>query len=66
MTSTSTPSWIRRVGLLLAIVCLVLGWLVSPWFTFAAAGIWIGLIIAGGGICPLGTCVIPDRPRREP
>lgn len=66
MTSTSTYFWIRRLGLFLAIICLVLGWLVSPWFTIAAAGIWIGLIVAGGGTCPLGACAVPDRPRREP
>jgi hypothetical protein len=66
MTSTSRHSWIRRGGLLLAIVCLLLGWLVSPWFTVAAAAIWIGLITAGGGSCPLGACAIPNRPRREP
>ena len=56
----------RRVGLLLAIVCVVLGWLVSPWFTFAAAGIWIGMIVAGGGTCPLSACTISNRPRQEP
>jgi hypothetical protein len=66
MTSSSTRSWTHRVGLLLAIVCLVLGWLVSPWFAIAAAGIWIGLIIAGGGTCPLGNCAIANRSRQQP
>ena len=51
----------KRLALLLVLVLVLLGVFVSYWFTFAAMGLWIGLIIAGRGACPLGTCALPPR-----
>jgi rhodanese-related sulfurtransferase len=48
----------RRFGLLLMLVCLVLAWFVHPGFAYAALGLWVVLIVAGRGACPLGACSV--------
>ncbi len=53
---------VRRAGLLLALVLAVLGiW--HPWLMFAAAGVWLAMIVAGGGACPL--CPTPEQSGKD-
>lgn len=66
MSSDSTPArptrlWIKRLVLLLVLALVLLGIFVSSWFTFAAMGLWVGMMIAGRGACPLGMCASPPR-----
>ena len=59
--ATGTTSWlpiVRRFGLLLMLLCLVLAWFVHPGFAYAAMGLWVVLIVAGRGACPLGACSV--------
>jgi hypothetical protein len=52
----------RRLALLLALVFVLLATFVHPAFVVAAAALWVGLIILGGGTCPL--CPPPDSSDR--
>jgi rhodanese-related sulfurtransferase len=64
-TSTSRGPWLRRIGLLLVLAGFVLGWTLNPWFSLMSVVAWFGLIVAGGGTCPLGTCALPAQPRQR-
>ncbi len=53
---------VRRAGLLLALLLAVLGiW--HLWFMFAAGGVWLAMIVAGGGACPL--CPTPEQSGKD-
>lgn len=59
--ATGTTSWlpiVRQFGLLLMLLCLGLAWFVHPGFAYAALGLWVVLIVAGRGACPLGACSV--------
>jgi rhodanese-related sulfurtransferase len=58
------PGWVRGLGLVLVLVCLMLSWQVQPWFALVAMGIWMLMIVGGRGACPLNTCSIPARSHR--
>ena len=62
---TARSPWLRRIGLVVVLAGLILGWLVNPWFSLLSIVTWVGLIVAGGGACPLGTCAVPDRARHQ-
>ena len=55
--SRGLPPMVRRAGLLLAVVGLILGFTVNGVFLWAAAGLWITLLVVNGG-CPLDSCAI--------
>jgi hypothetical protein len=58
------PGWVRGVGLLLVLVCMVLSWQVQPWFALVGFGIWIMMIVGGRGACPFNTCSLPAPSQR--
>jgi rhodanese-related sulfurtransferase len=58
------PGWVRGVGLVLVLVCMVLSWQVQPWFALVGFGIWIMMIVGGRGACPLNTCSLPAPSQR--
>jgi rhodanese-related sulfurtransferase len=64
-THKGLPGWLRTLGLLLVLACMVLAWQVQPWFAFVGMGIWVLLLIGGGGTCPLNTCGVPTAPPRS-
>jgi rhodanese-related sulfurtransferase len=59
------PGWMRGLGLLLVLVCLILSWQGQAWFAFVALGIWVLLLIGGRGACPLNSCAMPRPSQRE-
>lgn len=56
------PNWVRAVGFVAIIALIVLGLTLKPIFLYFAPVIWIGMIIAGGGACPL-VCSLRPPPR---
>jgi rhodanese-related sulfurtransferase len=63
-TRLGLPGWVRNIGVLAVLACLVLSWQVQPWFAFLGLGIWMAMIVGGRGACPLNTCSIPAPPQR--
>ncbi len=64
-TPRGLPGWLRNLGLVLVLVCVVLAWQVQPWFAFVGMGIWILMLIGGRGACPLNTCSMPTTSPRS-
>jgi rhodanese-related sulfurtransferase len=50
------PGWARVSGFLALIASVILGLTLQPVFLFVAPVIWIAMIFAGGGTCPLAAC----------
>ncbi len=56
--------WLRTAGLLGAAAALLLAITVHPGFAFAAAGIWLALLLTGNApccCCSSGSCSIPRK-----
>jgi rhodanese-related sulfurtransferase len=63
-TRSGLPGWVRIIGILLVLACMVLSWLGQPWFALVGLGVWMAMIVGGRGACPLKTCSTPAPPMR--
>jgi len=59
--SSRLPGTVRALGLLAVLVTVLLGLFYQPWFAYVGMGIWLVMLVAGRGACPLGACSV--RPR---
>lgn len=59
--SSRLSGTVRTLGLLAVLVTVLLGMFYQSWFAYVGMGIWLVMLVAGRGACPLGACSV--RPR---